>query len=151
MNCLFINKTRDAQWKKYDVLLSYLADLTEKKLKITAVQSVSVIFVRSKKIKEINRDYRQIDCVTDVISFALQDEPCDYAWQEEVQELGDIYINVDAVEQQAKDYGHSVKRELCFLFIHGLLHCHGYDHGNKQEEKKMFKLQSDILDSEVPR
>lgn len=151
MDCLFINKTRGLKLKQYYPLLESLASQTEEKLNIKKQQSVSVIFVRSKEIREINQNYRGIDKSTDVISFALQDEPCEYQWQEEVVELGDIFINVDAVVEQAKEYEHSERRELCFLFVHGLLHCHGYDHMNKKDEKKMIKLQQEILDSEVPR
>lgn len=151
MECFFINKTRESKWKEYYPLLEHLANETEKKMKIKGNQSVSVIFVRSKKIRKINREYRGIDKATDVISFALQDGPQKYSWPEETVELGDIFINIDAIEEQAKEYGHSSKRELCFLFVHGLLHCHGYDHLTKADEKKMIKLQQAILDQEVPR
>ena len=60
--------------------------------------------------------------------------------------LGDIYISVDKAKQQSKEYGHSLKRELSFLSVHGLLHLLGYDHMTKEEEKIMFKKQELILD-----
>ncbi len=151
MECRFINKTREVKWKKYYPLLMDLANKVEEKLKVKQQQIVSVIFVRSKKIKEINRDYRSIDKETDVISFAYQDEPIDYQWNQDEIELGDIFINIDCISKQANDYGHSEKRELCFLFVHGLLHCHGYDHQNKKDEKRMISMQKAILDQEVPR
>ena len=61
--------------------------------------------------------------------------------------LGDVYISYDKVIKQAKDYGHSNTRELCFLAIHGLLHLLGYDHMNDKDEKKMFDLQKELLDN----
>ena len=59
--------------------------------------------------------------------------------------LGDIYISVEKASEQAQEYGHSIKRELCFLFVHGLLHLLGYDHMNKEDEEVMFDLQEKIL------
>ena len=59
--------------------------------------------------------------------------------------LGEIYISIDKALEQAKEYGHSEKREFCFLFVHGLLHLLGYDHMNSEDEKVMFGLQDIIL------
>ena len=64
---------------------------------------------------------------------------------DEVRVLGDIYICIEKVHQQAKEYGHSFKRELTFLAVHGLLHLLGYDHMNKIDEEKMFKKQEEVL------
>jgi probable rRNA maturation factor len=66
-------------------------------------------------------------------------------------DLGDIFINIDYARRQAKEYGHSEKREICFLFTHGLLHCLGYDHMTEKDEKEMFGLQDRILDPIVSR
>ena len=71
--------------------------------------------------------------------------------QEDMYELGDIFINVEAIRNQAKEYGHSIRREACFLFCHGLLHLMGYDHMTSEEEKEMFSLQDVILDEVVRR
>ena len=104
---------------------------------------MSIIIVDNEKIHEINREYRNIDRETDVISFALEEgETID----EPYKTLGDIYISIDKVYKQAKEYGHSIKRELFFLVTHGFLHLLGYDHMNKDDEEKMFKLQEEILD-----
>ncbi len=105
----------------------------------------NVIFVDEKKIQEINRNYRGIDRVTDVISFALEDGDNNIDF-EFGRLLGDIYICVPRMKQQAEDYGHSLKREMGFLTVHGLLHLLGYDHMTKDEEKIMFSKQELILD-----
>lgn len=102
----------------------------------------NIIFVSSKKIHEINREYRNVDRVTDVISFALEDNE---TIKFEHRVLGDIYICLSRAHEQAIEYGHSFLRELCFLSIHGLLHLLGYDHMEKDEEEIMFKKQEDIL------
>ena len=93
-------------------------------------------------IHKINKEYRGVDRPTDVISFALEDEP-DIKLDHRI--LGDIYISIDKVKEQAKEYGHSEKRELAFLAVHGLLHLLGYDHMKKEEEKIMFDKQEMIL------
>lgn len=111
----------------------------------------SVIFVTPEQIHEINRDYRGIDRPTDVISFALMDDMSNVILEEEECELGDIFINVQAIRDQAKEYGHSIKREACFLFCHGLLHLMGYDHMCEEDEKVMFGLQDEILEPIVSR
>jgi len=104
----------------------------------------SVIIVDNERIHEINKEYRNIDRPTDVISFALEDnKEFDF---ENYRVLGDIYISIDKVKEQAKEYGHSEKRELAFLTIHGFLHLLGYDHMKEEDEKVMFKKQEEILD-----
>lgn len=111
---------------------------------------VSCILVDDQKIQEINRDYRKIDKPTDVISFALLDDTTFFLPEvNEGIELGDIFINIDACKRQALAYGHSFQRELCFLFVHGLLHLFGYDHMDAVAEKEMIGLQKEILDEVV--
>lgn len=103
----------------------------------------SIIIVDNKRIHEINKEYRGIDRPTDVISFALEDS--EGVELENYRILGDIYISIDKVKEQAKEYGHSEKRELAFLTVHGFLHLLGYDHMEKEEEKIMFGKQEEIL------
>lgn len=102
----------------------------------------NIIFVDKDTIHEINKTYRNVDRVTDVISFALEDNE---TIKLEHRLLGDIYICVEKAEEQAKEYGHSFLRELSFLSIHGLLHLLGYDHMEKSEEEIMFQKQENIL------
>lgn len=103
----------------------------------------NVILVDNNYIHELNKNYRKIDRETDVITFALEDnEEVD---EEEHRLLGDIYISVDKAKSQALEYGHSFKREICFLAVHGFLHLLGYDHMNKHDEEIMFSKQELIL------
>ena len=103
----------------------------------------NIIIVDNNKIHELNKDYRGIDRVTDVITFALEDNK-DFPI-ENTRILGDIYISLDKARSQAIEYGHSFLRELSFLTIHGFLHLLGYDHMNKKDEEIMFSKQEDIL------
>ena len=109
---------------------------------INSKKEFNVIFVDEEEIKRINREFRKIDKVTDVISFALIDD------NEIVQtnELGDVFICVEKAISQAEEYGHSARREFAFLAVHGYLHLCGYDHQTKEEEKVMFDLQEKILE-----
>ena len=130
----------------YEINVKELEDLLNYALKKEKVQNAefSIIFVDNEKIKEINRQYRGIDKVTDVISFALEDDrtfPIS-----DIRMLGDIFVSVDKMKTQAQEYGTGEKRECAFLIIHGLLHLLGYDHMTKDEEKIMFKRQEEILD-----
>lgn len=106
--------------------------------------SFSVIFVDNNKIQELNRDYRNIDRVTDVITFRLADY--EEVMCGKINILGDVYISLDKAKEQSIEYGHSYLRELSFLLIHGFLHLLGYDHMNEEDEKEMFSLQEEILD-----
>jgi probable rRNA maturation factor len=104
---------------------------------------LNIVIVDNKKIREINRDYRNKDAVTDVISFAFEEvKDVNY---EDVRFLGEIYISYERCVEQAADFGHSVKREFCYLAVHGLLHLLGYDHMNEEDKKVMRALEEEIL------
>ena len=103
----------------------------------------NIIIVDNPYIHKLNKEYRNIDRETDVITFALED---DDTFNPDERILGDIYISIDKAKSQSIEYGHSLMRELCFLSVHGMLHLLGYDHMNKEDERVMFKLQEDILD-----
>ena len=130
----------------YDKDYSYLDEVFEHALKDQKIENAmfSVIFVNEDTIQEINKECRNIDKVTDVISFAFEDNA--KMVYNDIRVLGDIYICIPKMINQAKEYGHSEKRELSFLALHGLLHLLGYDHVNsKEEEKIMFDLQERLL------
>ena len=103
-----------------------------------------IIFVDNNYIHELNRNYRNIDRETDVITFALEDDNTIINGSD-TRMLGDIYISLDRAHEQAKEYGHSFKRELSFLAVHGFYHLLGYDHMTKEDEKVMFGKQEEIL------
>jgi probable rRNA maturation factor len=125
---------------------AYLEDVIKATLKHEQAEEaiLSVIFVDNEEIQKINREYRHLDRVTDVISFALEDN---HDIDPHLRMLGDIYICIPRMIEQAKAYEHSEKRELAFLVCHGLLHLLGYDHQLPEEEKVMFALQNEILAS----
>lgn len=137
------------EYESYEEDYLSLMDITLKTLGIKCDPIVSVSLVDNKYIHRINKKYRHIDRPTDVISFAFLDDGHQYdkvLYKEGMVALGDIYISVEKANEQANEYGHSIKRELCFLFTHGLLHLLGYDHINKEDEEKMFSLQDKILE-----
>ncbi|MCD8204163.1 MAG: rRNA maturation RNase YbeY [Coprobacillus sp.] len=111
--------------------------------------TVSVDLVDNETIHTLNKEYRGVDRPTDVLSFAYlesMNEEEKKSLDGKKVELGDIVISLDKMKEQAASYGHSEKRELSFLFLHGLLHLLGYDHQTKAEEEEMFTLQDKILD-----
>ena len=105
--------------------------------------SFSIIITDNTFIHKLNKEYRNVDRPTVVISFALEDNK-DFI-SGDIRLLGDIYISIDKAKEQAIEYGHSLLRELSFLSIHGLLHLLGYDHMKKEDEEVMFKKQEDLL------
>ena len=137
------NLTEENITKETKIMKKYL----KKCLRLEQVKNASfnVILTDNEKLKELNTKYRNIEKETDVISFALEDEK-----EEEIisnkRVLGDIYISVEKAREQSVEYGHTLKRELSFLAVHGLLHLLGYDHIEKKDEEKMFKKQELILD-----
>ena len=136
-----INNLTDVNIKEIDELNDYVPYLFNY---MNIKDSImSIIIVDNKTIHEINKQYRNIDRETDVISFALEDDKSFNTT--EVRMLGDIYISIDRVRSQAKEYGHSEKRELYFLAVHGLLHLLGYDHMKKEDEEVMFAKQEEVL------
>ncbi len=139
-----INQTKYNDFMEYYPLLE---EYYKKTLKVLGKKNdyvLSLIIVGPISIHRINRDYRNIDRVTDVISFALLDNDDPVQYEDDV-ELGDIFINRKRVLSQAEEYGHSVKREFVFLFVHGLLHLLGYDHMTPEDEEEMFGLQKKIV------
>ena len=119
---------------------------------------VNVLFTDNAGIQEMNRDYRNIDRPTDVLSFPMVEypEPGFFDTLEEEQAdcfhpetgellLGDIVLSYDKIKEQAQEYGHSLLRELCFLVAHSMLHLFGYDHMEEEERIRMEQMQREIL------
>ena len=104
----------------------------------------NIIIVREDYIHELNKNYRNIDRVTDVITFALEDDDTVLNASSR-RVLGDVYICLDRAKSQAIEYQHSFLREICFLAVHGFYHLLGYDHQTKEEEEVMFTKQEEVL------
>ncbi|ACT00889.1 rRNA maturation RNase YbeY [Paenibacillus sp. JDR-2] len=117
---------------------------------------VTLTFTDNEQIHQLNREYRNIDRPTDVLSFAMQDEgteELDIIFEVESEDeidpisgmLGDIVISVEKAQEQSEDYGHSLEREIGFLFVHGFLHLLGYDHMDDAGEAEMTAKQEAVL------
>ena len=109
---------------------------------LPAQEDISLTFCDNEQIRVLNKTWRQKDEPTDVLSFPL--------WQEEeintpLPLLGDIIISLERAKEQAQEYGHSVEREILYLYTHGLLHLLGYDHINEQERQKMRRCEEELL------
>ncbi|MHB8125625.1 MAG: rRNA maturation RNase YbeY [Desulfitobacteriaceae bacterium] len=108
---------------------------------------ISLSLVTDARIHELNREYRSIDCPTDVLSFALQEDDPEEPQIIDCQDnmLGDIVISVERARSQAIEYGHPFERELLYLAIHGTLHLLGYDHETQEEQMNMRKKEEEVL------
>lgn len=125
-------------------LIVHLINVANQTLKLKAkINYFDLVFVGDKKIYQLNEKYRNKARVTDVIS--LEYNPPFTIINKEMNHLGVVYIDFYQAKRQAKKYGHSLQREVCFLILHGLLHLVGYDHMQPQDEKVMFGLQDKIL------
>ena len=132
----------DEEIEELDIVKEIL-EFAIKKEKLNNVE-FNLIIVDNDYIHKLNKEYRNIDRETDVITFALEDEK-DFVLPGDVRVLGDIYISLDKARSQAEEYGHSFKREICFLAVHGFYHLLGYDHMNEEDEKIMFAKQEEVL------
>lgn len=139
--------------KSFKKISKVVAKATNQKNKLLYF---SVVFVTKPEIKKVNAERRNIDEVTDVLSFPLlnvksgetitkQKFVSDYNEQTKTINLGDIFICLDKAVSQAKDYGHSVEREVCYLFVHGLLHLLGFDHMEEGEKRQMRAVEELVL------
>lgn len=113
---------------------------------------VSLLLTNNEEIQELNRDYRNLDQATDVLSFPIYErEEIEALLKDqegpELILLGDIIISMERAGEQALEYGHSLKREVAYLFVHGLLHLLGYDHLEEDEKKEMRTREEEILKS----
>lgn len=142
MEIRIFNQTNEKVDKELDELKDMLSDFCKREDLGNVI--FNIIIIDNPTIHKINKEYRDKDAPTDVISFALEDDKT-VIEPDGVRILGDIYISIDKVHEQALEYGHSFKRELSFLAVHGLLHLLGYDHMEKSDEEVMFKKQEEVL------
>ncbi|NLY79223.1 MAG: rRNA maturation RNase YbeY [Lysinibacillus sp.] len=148
LNIDFLDETNEVSEEHIELVENLL--LHAAKVENIGDAEVSITFVTNEEIHRINREYRQKDEPTDVISFALEEMgegEVAIVGQDLPRVLGDIIISIDRTREQAEEFGHSFERELGFLAVHGLLHLLGYDHMTEEEEKVMFSKQEEILSS----
>lgn len=135
-----------------------IADAVYKKLGQTDKLSIELDFVSPEEIQTLNREHRGVDRVTDVLSFPYldgvkgkvirrEDFGDDIDDETDSVLIGSVCINPERAKEQAEEYGHSLKREVCYLALHGFLHCFGFDHVEKADEEEMTALANEIMDS----
>ena len=115
---------------------------------------ISILLTDDNGIREINREQRNIDKSTDVLSFPMTDifkgklesDTGDFNMDENLLMLGDIVISMETAKRQAEEYGHSFEREMAFLVTHGMFHLLGYDHADEKDEKEMMEKQEAVLE-----
>ena len=144
MNKIEIFNETNEEIKELEIVEKVLYSAMEKENLIDT--SFNLIIVDNDYIHKLNKEYRNIDRETDVITFALEDEDTLIVGDNK-RVLGDIYISIDKARSQAEEYNHSFLRELSFLAVHGFYHLLGYDHQTKKDEEIMFKKQEEVLES----
>ncbi|MBP1525863.1 MULTISPECIES: rRNA maturation RNase YbeY [unclassified Spiroplasma] len=144
INIVNIYNDHNYDIKNFNILSENILNAVAIKLKQKITWCIAVIFNDEQTSIELNKMYRHKDYVPDVLSFGNNDDDFPNI-NIDIRDLGDVYICYSKAVAQAQEYGHSLIRELSFLFIHGLLHTLGYDHQNSVEEKVMFDLQDEIL------
>lgn len=157
MDLEIYDKTKDGVPAKHVELIKNVLEFAGKYIELAESTEMSVTLMNNEDIHQINKQYRGVDRATDVISFAIEDDEAadddfplimdDEMAAEIPENIGDIFVSMDKVSEQAEYLGHSYERELGFLVVHGFLHLNGYDHMKPEDEKVMFKLQADILDA----
>ncbi len=158
MNIVILNESDIEYPKEYDKIIEDVIEASIDYLKCPYECEVSVTLTDNDMIHDINLSERGIDKPTDVLSFPMVDfdEPNDLSYAEKYPQdyfnpetgellLGDIVISLEKVASQAKEYGHSDKREIAFLVAHSCLHLFGYDHIDEADRVKMEGLQNEIL------
>lgn len=160
MTICFENETDQELDFDYENILEKVIRQAAEQEKFPYEFEVNVTFTDNDSIREINREFRELDVPTDVLSFPMVDYPAPADFSELEEEnasaeyfhpetgeliLGDIVISVERARMQAEEYGHSLKREICFLTAHSMLHLFGYDHIEDEERVEMEQRQEQIL------
>ncbi len=130
-----------ADWEEK---INKVAAICLKEEQIPEEAEVDLLFVDNETIREMNREYRDKDSATDVLSFPM------YEADEEIDDegeilFGDIVISLERAQEQCEEYGHSLEREVMYLLVHGLLHLAGYDHMEEEEKKEMRAQEEKLL------
>ena len=133
--------------KEYEIIINKVVNECFKIEKLNDFLYISIVLTNPDNIKKINKQYRNIDKETDVLSFPMfeKDEILGLEHINHEEVLGDIVISIDKVEKQAKEYGHSFERELSYMVVHGFYHLMGEDHINEEEKKIMREKEEKVL------
>ena len=148
---LLLNDNKYALSKKLKYIIREVVKMASSEMclpkSMNSKLEVSILITDNQEIQYLNKKFRGIDKSTDVLSFPFLDfnSSDKNIFRQKKVLLGDIVVNIDKVFSQAKEYGHSIERELGFLCVHGVLHLYGYDHINSKERQIMFNKQEKIL------
>jgi probable rRNA maturation factor len=141
----YLNKSDDSEVLDIETCVNW-SSLAELCIKLSLMElnlrrEICLSFCTESEIKDLNRNFRNKDSVTDVLSFNFQD----LQNTGELQPLGDVIICTARAQEQAWELGYTLRRELIFLFAHGVLHLLGYDHETEEDAEKMFDLQKQVI------
>lgn len=153
-------QTKIENTRELEDILTNIIDYALKEEKVNIDYEVSIIFIDNEQIKELNKNFRNIDKETDVLSFPMLEYPAQKVYKDVYEDysfeysdlnegrlvLGDIALSLEKAEEQSKDYGHSFLREAAYLTIHSVLHLLGYDHMEETEKTLMRKREEEILE-----
>lgn len=130
-----------ADWEEK---INKVAAICLKEEQIPEEAEVDLLFVDNETIREMNREYRDKDSATDVLSFPMYEADEEIDDEDEIL-FGDIVISLERAQEQCEEYGHSLEREVMYLLVHGLLHLAGYDHMEEEEKKEMRAQEEKLL------
>jgi probable rRNA maturation factor len=143
---IFMNFDIDNRQEQYDIteeMINLIERVIRESLRVEGIgenYEVSISFVDNEEIKALNREFRGVDRETDVLSFPMEDE-FDFS----IPLLGDIVISLEKADEQAKDYGHTLEREVAYLTCHSMFHLMGYDHMNEDEKRIMREKEKEVM------
>lgn len=132
---------------EWEAKINQVAEICFQEEQIPAEAEVDLLLVDNETIREMNREYRDKDMATDVLSFPMYEADEEIDDEEEIL-FGDIVISLERAQEQCQEYGHSLEREVMYLLVHGLLHLAGYDH-MEEEDKKQMRAQEEKLLAEI--
>ncbi len=130
--------------EQWEAKINEVAAVCFREEEIPPQAEVDLLFVDNAAIREMNREYRNIDSATDVLSFPMYEADEEIDDEEEIL-FGDIVISLERAQEQCQEYGHSLEREVMYLLVHGLLHLAGYDHMEDEDKKKMRAQEEKLL------
>lgn len=142
---IYINNEQDIPiMENIEEIAIEIAELALEKENMSNRYEISISFVDNNRIRELNRDFRNIDSITDVLSFPLLDEDS-IVFEDLEPMLGDIVISVEKAKEQAEEFNHSLEREIVYLIVHSVFHLLGYDHMDENQKNIMRNKEKEII------